>query len=138
MRSLGLVTLTAVVTAALTGCSTANVVSQPAPSGAPQAAGETVSTSPSPLAGERFSIYTHCGFVTTEYAGRFWVVDTPAPTLTVQADETGLVTMDGYTDGNMTILGDDRLRFTIDDPFIEEEDLFVDFVPGSEATSRCE
>jgi hypothetical protein len=66
------------------------------------------------------------------------VADTPAPTLTVRADETGLVTMDGYTDGNMTMLGDDRVRFTIDDPFIEEKGLFVDFVPGSEPTSRCE
>jgi hypothetical protein len=138
MRSLGLVTLTAVVTAALTGCSTANVVSQPASSGAPQAAGETVSTPPSPPAGEPFSLYTHCGFVNTEYAGRFWVADMPAPRLTVRADETGLVTMDGYTDGNMTMLGDDRVRFTIDDPFIEEKGLSVDFVPGSEPTSRCE
>jgi hypothetical protein len=138
MRRLGFVTLTAVVTAALTGCSTANVVSRPASSGAPQVTGGAVSTSPSPPAGKPFSLYTHCGFVNTEYAGRFWVADTPAPTLTVRGDETGLVTMDGYTDGTMTMVGDDLLRFTIDDPFIEEQGLFVDFVPGSEPTSRCE
>ena len=136
MRPLGLVTLTAVVTAALTGCSTANVVSQPTSSGASQVSGGVVS--PSPPAGEPFSLYTHCGFVNTEFAGRFWVADTPAPTLTVRGDETGLVTMDGYTDGTMMMVEDDLLRFTIDDPFIEEQGLFVDFVPGSEPTSRCE
>jgi hypothetical protein len=100
--------------------------------------GRAVSTSPSPPVEEPFSLYTHCGFVNAEYAGRFWVADTPAPTLTVRADETGLVTMDGYTDGTMRMVGDDLLRFTIDDPFIEEQGLFVGFVPGSEPTSRCE
>jgi hypothetical protein len=89
--------------------------------------------------GEPFSLLTHCGISTTQFAGRDWVAATPLPQPRVRDDATGVVVADGHTSGTMTVIDDDLLRFTVTDPAVEEVGLTVDFVPAAAPpTSRCE
>jgi hypothetical protein len=85
-----------------------------------------------------FSLLTHCGISSTEYAGRWWVAVTPLPEPLLRADVTGIVTHDGHTDGTMTLVDDDLLRFVVTDPLVEEAGLTVDFVPSTAPAARCE
>jgi hypothetical protein len=100
----------------------------------PQASGEGGNT----LAGVPFSLLTHCGIASTEYAGRAWVAATPLPEPRPRADATGVITRDGYTDGQMTLVEDDLLRFVVTDPLVEEAGLTVDFVPATAPVPLCE
>jgi len=83
-------------------------------------------------------LLTHCGISSTEYAGRWWVAVSPLPAPQLRADVTGIVTSDGYTDGTMTLVNDDLLRFVVTDPLVEEVGLTVDFVPAATPVPLCE
>ena len=89
-------------------------------------------------AGVAFSLGTHCGISSTEYAGRTWVAETPLPQPRARADETGTMTNDGHTEGTMTLVDDDLLRFVVTDPLVEEVGLTVDFVPATAPVPLCE
>jgi hypothetical protein len=119
----------------LTACASAEAV--------PQSATTTTTPTSSPSgggteAGVAFSLLTHCGISSTEYAGRAWVTETPLPEPRVRADVTGTVTQDGHTEGTMTLVSDDLLRFVVTDPLVEEAGLTVDFVPATAPVPLCE
>jgi poly(3-hydroxybutyrate) depolymerase len=126
------------VATGLTACSSAATEPQSAmtttitatPTSSPSGGGTGV--------GVAFSLLTHCGISSTEYAGRTWVAVTPLPEPRVGADVAGTVTQDGYTDGTMTLLEDDLLRFVVTDPLVEETGLTVDFVPATAPVPLCE
>lgn len=88
--------------------------------------------------GVPFSLYVHCGISTTEYAGRNWVVAGPVPTLTARAQTSRFSETDQTLDGVMTKIGDDRLRFVVSDPQVEQSGASIDFVPTAPPTSHCE
>ena len=125
-----------VVAAGLTACTSAETV--------PESATATTTTPTSSAsgggteAGVAFSLFTHCGISSTEYDGRMWVAATPLPEPRGRADETGTRTNDGYTEGTMTLVDDDLLRFVVTDPLVEEVGLTVDFVPAPAPVPLCE
>lgn len=133
--------LTVVALVGLAGCSSADVAPQAIPSA------QTPSTTSTPTeavttataTGEPFSLLTHCGISTTQFAGRDWVALTPLPEPQIRDDGTGVSVADGYTTGIMTVVADDLVRFTVTDPAVEEVGLTVDFVPAAAPpTSFCE
>lgn len=63
---------------------------------------------------------------------------TPLPEPRPRADAAGIVTRDGYTDGLMTLVDDDLLRFVVTDPLVEEVGLTVDFVPATARVPLCD
>ena len=85
-----------------------------------------------------FSLLTHCGISSTEYAGRWWVAVRPPAVPQLRADVTGIVTGDGHTDGTMTLVNDNLLKFVVTDPLVEEVGLTVEFVPATAPVSLCE
>jgi hypothetical protein len=130
-----------IIVAAATGlaaCASADPVPQSATT-------TTIPESPtsSPSGGETqaavpFSLLTHCGISSTEYAGRWWVAVTPPPVPQLRADVSGIVTNDGHTDGTMSLVNDNLLRFVVTDPLVEEAGLTVEFVPAAPPVSLCE
>lgn len=88
--------------------------------------------------GVPFSLFVHCGISTAEYAGRNWVVAGPVPALTARADASGVSVTRNYLDGVMTEIGEDRLRFVVSDPQVEESGASIQFVPTAPPTSHCE
>jgi len=133
--------LAVVALVGLAGCASADVAPQAAPSAQTPS---TTSTSTQAAAtatatGEPFSLLTHCGISTTQFAGRDWVAVTPLPEPQIRDDVTGVVVSDGYTTGTMTVVNDDLVRFTVTDPTVKEVGLTVDFVPAAAPpTSFCE
>ena len=137
MKRVGLLVVAAV--AGLAACTSADSSPQSATT---STTSELPSPSPrgveSPTA-EPFSLYTHCGISSTEYEGRWWAAVSPAPEPRLRADATRIVTThDNYTDGTMTLVNDDVLRFVVTDPLVEEVGLTVDFVPAPTPVSWCE
>jgi len=136
MKRVGLIVVAAVT--GLAACASADPSPQ---SAAPSTTSESPSSSlPSvePQTAEPFSLLTHCGISSTEYAGRWWVAVSPPPVPQLRADVTGIVTNDGYTDGTMTLVNDNLLRFVVTDPLVEEVGLTVEFVPAPTPVSLCE
>jgi hypothetical protein len=123
------------VAAGLTACASAETVPQSATATAtPTSSASGDGTE----AGVAFSLLTHCGISSTEYDGRTWVAETPLPEPRGRADETGTRTNDGYTEGTMTLVDDDLLRFVVTDPLVEEVGLTVDFAPATAPVPLCE
>ena len=85
-----------------------------------------------------FSLNTHCGISSTMYAGRWWVAESPRPRPRDLPDGTGITTGDGHTEGTLTVVDDDLLRFVVTDPLVEEIGLTVDFVPAAVPPPLCE
>jgi len=136
MKRVGLIVVAAVT--GLAACSSGGSSPQ---SATPSTTSESPSSSlPSvePQTAEPFSLLTHCGISSTTYAGRAWVAETPLPEPRGLADETGTRTNDGYTEGTMTLVSDDLLRFVVTDPLVEEAGLTVDFVPATAPLPLCE
>lgn len=136
MKRIGLIVAVAVM--GLAGCASAESSPQ---SATPSATSESPSSS---LRGvesrtaEPFSLLTHCGISSAEYAGRWWVAVSPPAVPRLRADVTGIVTNDGYTDGTMTLVNDNLLRFVVTDPLVDEVGLAVEFVPAATPVSLCE
>ena len=135
--------ITIAVAAGLTACTSAenSPESESESATATTTATTTPSSSPSgggTEAGVAFSLLTHCGIRDAEYAGREWVAETPLPQPRGRADETGITTNDGHTEGTMTLVSDDLLRFVVTDPLVEEVGLTVDFVPATAPLPLCE
>jgi len=129
------------VAAGLTACASAETESESESATAPTTATTAPTSSPSgggTDAEVAFSLLTHCGISSTEYAGRTWVAETPLPEPRMRADVTGTVTHDGYTEGTMTLVDDDLLRFVVTDPLVEGVGLTVDFVPAPAPVPLCE
>ena len=135
--------LTVLALAGLAGCTATDGAVPESRAG--QATRTTAATQPDSEAvsdtatGEPFSLHTHCGFSTAVFAGRDWVAVTPPPVPAVRSDVTGIVMDDGYTEGAMTLVEDDLLRFVVTDPLVADVGLTVDFVPATAPrTSWCE
>ena len=134
MRSIGLA-VAGVAVAAITSCSAA---AEPASLEAPQSPAAAPSPSSASSSGESFALYTHCETIRTEYAGRWWVATTPLPQHTARPDASNLGRTDDYTEGVITRVQDDLLRFVVQDARIEESGIAVDLVPTDAPTSWCE
>ena len=113
-----------------TGSATTPATASATPTASPRVGGTQAAVA--------FSLYTHCGIRSTEYGGRTWVAEPPRPEPRVRADVTGIVTHDGYTEGTITVVDDDLLRFVVTDPLVEEVGLAVDFVPAAVPVPACE
>lgn len=140
MRRVELIVVAAVVGSA--ACSSGEFSPQSATSSrTPAATSESPSSSlpgvGSPTA-EPFSLLTHCGISSTEYAGRWWAAVSPPPVPQRRADVTGIATGDHYTDGTMTLVNHNLLTFVVTHPLVEEVGLTVEFVPTATPVSLCE
>ena len=113
----------------LAGCTWTGVPAQSTPT-APTA------ITPATATAESHSLTTHCGISTTLFAGREWVAATPVPEPMLRPDAGA---QDFLTEGTMTVVGDDLIRFTVTDPTAEATGLTVDFVPApASPTAWCE
>ena len=136
MKRVGLIMVAAV--AGLAACSSGDSSPQ---SATPSTTSESPSSSPRGVEtqmAEPFRLPTHCGISTTEYAGRWWAPVSPPPVPQFRPDPTGTVTRDFSTDGTMTLVNDNLLRFVVTDPRVEEVGLTVEFVPAAVPPPLCE
>ena len=129
------------LTAAATGlaaCSTDATSPEARTTTTPTSAPSASETPTETQTGVPFSLNTHCGISSTEYAGRWWVAESPRPRPRDLPDGTGITTGDGHTEGTLTVVDDDLLRFVVTDPLVEEIGLTVDFVPAAVPPPLCE
>ncbi len=130
-----------IVVAGVTGLAACTSADSAPQSATPSTTAEPPSSSlrgVEPHTAEPFSLLTHCGFSSTEYAGRWWGAVSSPPVPQRRADGTGIATNDGYTHGTMIMVNDDLLRFVVTDPLVEEAGLTVEFVPAATPVSLCE
>ena len=134
MRSIGLA-VAGVAVAAIMSCSAA---AEPASLEAPQSSAAAPPPSSASSSGESFALYTHCETIRTEYADRWRVATTSLPHHTARPDASNLSQADHYTEGVITWVADDLLRFVVQDARIEESGIAVDLAPTDAPTSWCE
>ncbi|RBY92068.1 hypothetical protein DQ244_07085 [Blastococcus sp. TBT05-19] len=112
--------------AVTTGCA-ADRPQQPTP----VAASSSVVADPSAVA-VPVDLVTHCGIRTVLLDGRRWEAVQPAPEPARLPDAAGVVTYDGTTAGELVLLDDDELRFTVRDPLSAADGQTYDFRPVPE------
>lgn len=117
----------------LAGCTTSDVTAQSTPSTLMSAAPAPAPATAAAELAEPYSLMTHCGIGTAEFLGRHWVAVTPQelPELLPDVSGDGFVVQDFYTEGTMTVLDEDLIRFTLTEPTADGAGLTVDFVPAA-------
>lgn len=112
-----------VATAVICGCSSpAPEVTSAAAPAATQAAASTQRMIP-------VRLLTHCGIRVAILEGRTWVAVDEKPEPLDLPREDGRIVVDGYTEGMITFIGLDRIRFDVNDPYAESLPGGVEFVP---------
>ena len=82
-------------------------------------------------------LLTHCGIEWAKFAGQRWKATSPRPEpATVPDPTTGLGSYDGYTEGTMTLLAPDRVRFDVTAP--RSLPGGVEFTPTDELAPLCQ
>jgi hypothetical protein len=126
-----------VVASSTTGSSSAPAEeTRPEEDSVPPGQPPTPGTGPTdPQVGVAYEVdfYSHCGISTTVFGGRGWQAVSPQPEPDRRPDGSGIGSYTGYTSGVMTLLSEDRLRFTITDPLSSGEGQSFDFEPLPEA-----
>jgi hypothetical protein len=85
-----------------------------------------------------FDLYTHCGIRAVIFGGRDWLASPVADAPTPLPDANGNTSYTGYVAGTMTLLPQDRLRFTITDPLSSGNGQSFYFVPATQPLPLCD
>lgn len=128
--------LAALAALGLAGCTATTMTAQPATSALTSAQPLPAPPAAVVAPAQPHALMTHCGISTAEFDGRHWSAVTPQelPALLPDPDGDGMVTQDFHTDGTMTVLADDLIRWTLTEPTVDGTGLTVDFVPAPTPT----
>jgi hypothetical protein len=102
-------------------------------------AGPAASAAPPPPPTEApvpFRLLTHCGIEWAKFEGRIWRAEHPRPAPADVVASDGLIHVDGYTEGTMTRLGPDRVRFDVIAPQVLPGG--VEFMATTETPPLCQ
>ncbi|MCA0145791.1 hypothetical protein [Blastococcus sp. LR1] len=121
--------VTSAVLVALGGCTDGDggpVTAAPSPEESPPPA------DPAAVDPVVVDLVTHCGIEVITFEGRTWRAVEAAPEPQRLPDAAGVVTYTGTTAGELVLVDDDELRFTVRDPLSAADGQFFDFRPVPE------
>lgn len=93
----------------------------------------------SPQVGQYYpvTVYSHCGIRFMEFGDRHWKAENPVPAPTPRPNSQGIVEVDNYTPGMVTLIEQDTLKFAVDDSAVQEQNIVVYFHPTTKHPPPC-